>query len=104
MTVRNVLLRAAAGAALSVVAFAAAAQTNYPAPKDGSWVARDFKFHTGEVMPELRMAYRTVGEPTGEPVVVLHGTSGSGLGQLTPGYAGNLFGPGQALEIGRAHV
>ena len=106
MTVRNVILRAAAGAALSVVAFAALAQqpTNYPAPKEGSYVIKGFKFHTGEVLPELRMAYRTVGEPSGEPVVVLHGTSGSGLGQLTPGYAGNLFGPGQALDAGKYYI
>ena len=25
---------------------------NYPAPKEGDWVARDFRFHTGEVLPE----------------------------------------------------
>ena len=35
----------------------------YPAPKEGSWIARDFRFHTGEVMPELRLHYRTIGEP-----------------------------------------
>ena len=40
------------------------------------WTVRDFKFHTGEVLPELRIGYTTVGEPTGEPVVVLHGTTG----------------------------
>ena len=91
-------------AALFAQAGAAAAQTNYPAPREGTWVARDFRFHTGEVMPELRMHYRTVGEPTGEPVVVLHGTSGSGLGQLTPGYAGNLFGPGQALDASKYYI
>jgi homoserine O-acetyltransferase/O-succinyltransferase len=98
MKIRSVLFHATASVALCLIAFAAAAQTNYPAPKEGSWVAKDFKFHTGEVMPELRLAYRTVGEPTGEPVVVMHGTSGSGLSQLTPAYAGELFGPGQALD------
>ncbi len=59
------------------VATAALAQ-NYPAAKEGTWVARDFKFHTGEVMGEVKLAYRTVGEPIGEPVIVLHGTGGSG--------------------------
>ena len=63
--------------AVALIAFAAAAQ-NYPAPKEGSWIARDFKFHTGEMLAELRLHYRTIGEPSGEPVVVLHGTSGSG--------------------------
>ena len=51
---------------------------DYPAPKEGSWVARDFRFHTGEVLPELQLHYRTVGAPTGEPVLVLHGTAGTG--------------------------
>jgi homoserine O-acetyltransferase len=37
----------------------------YPAPKQGEWVARDFKFHTGEVMPELKLHYTTVGESSG---------------------------------------
>src|SRR5262245_22915848 len=70
----------------------------YPTPKEGVWIARDFRFHTGEVMPELRIHYTTVGEPSGEPVVILHGTSGSGTGMLTPAFAGELFGPGQALD------
>jgi homoserine O-acetyltransferase len=71
---------------------------NYPAPKQGDWVARDFRFHTGEVMPELRIHYTTIGEPSGEPVVILHGTSGSGTGLLSPTFAGELFGPGQVLD------
>ncbi len=104
MTIRNALWRAAASVALCLAATAAFAQASYPAPKEGTWIAKDFKFHTGYVMPELRMHYRTVGEPTGEPVVVIHGTSGSGLGQLTPGYAGQLFGPGQALDATKYYI
>ena len=38
----------------------------YPAPKEGAWVVRDFRFHTGEVLPELHVHYTTVGAPTGE--------------------------------------
>ena len=49
-------------------------------------------------MPELKLAYSTVGEPTGEPVLVLHGTNGSAESMLTPGFAGTLFGPGQPLD------
>ncbi len=69
----------------------------YPAPKEGSWTAKDFKFHTGDVM-DVRLHYRTIGEPTGMPVVVLHGTGGSGASMLTPGFAGELFGEGQPLD------
>jgi homoserine O-acetyltransferase/O-succinyltransferase len=77
---------------------------DYPAPKEGSWVARDFRFHTGEVLPELRLHYATVGAPTGEPVLILHGTTGSGAGMLTPVFGGELFGPGQPLDAGRYYI
>jgi homoserine O-acetyltransferase/O-succinyltransferase len=71
---------------------------DYPAPKQADWVARDFKFHTGEVMPELKLHYTTIGDPAGIPVVVLHGTGGSAANMLTPAFAGELFGPGQPLD------
>ena len=77
---------------------------DYPAPKEGAWVVRDFRFHTGEVLPELRLHYTTVGAPGGEPVLILHGTTGSGASMLTPAFAGELFGPGQPLDAGRYHV
>ena len=97
MTVFRSLIHAAAGAALSFVSFAAGA-ADYPAAKEATFVAKDFRFHTGEVLPEVRLHYRTVGEPSGEPVVVLHGTGGSGAGMLTPAFAGELFGEGQPLD------
>jgi homoserine O-acetyltransferase len=87
-------------ALMAVVAMAA----DYPAPREGSWIVRDFRFHTGEVLPELRLHYTTVGAPTGEPVVVLHGTTGSGAGLLTPTFAGELFGPGQPLDASRYYL
>jgi homoserine O-acetyltransferase len=77
---------------------------DYPAAKEGSWVLRDFRFHTGEVLPELRLHYTTVGAPSGQPVLILHGTTGSGSSMLTPTFAGELFGPGQPLDAGRYYV
>ena len=76
----------------------------YPAPTEGTWIARDFRFHTGEVMPELRLHYTTVGAAGGEPVLILHGTTGSGRGMLTPAFAGELFGPGQPLDATKYFV
>ena len=76
----------------------------YPAPVDGSWVVRDFNFHTGEVLPELRLDYTTIGDPKGEPVLVLHGTAGSARSLLTPRFAGELFGPGQPLDAAKYFV
>ncbi len=85
---------AVSAAFISSTAFAA----DYPAPKQGDWIAKDFRFHTGETMPELRLHYTTIGEPTGQPVLVLHGSGGSGASMLTPSFAGELFGPGQPLD------
>lgn len=103
MTVRGRLLRAALGAAITIIAFSANA-ADYPAPKEGDWTARDFRFHTGEIMPELRLHYTTVGEPSGEPVLILHGTTGSGASMLTPAFAGELFGAGQPLDASKYYI
>ncbi|HYI06552.1 MAG TPA: alpha/beta fold hydrolase [Reyranella sp.] len=97
MSILKPLLRAVAGAGLGLAAVVAVA-AEYPAPKEGTYVAKDFKLHTGEVLPEVKLHYRTIGEPSGEPVVVLHGTAGSGASMLTPAFAGELFGAGQPLD------
>ena len=76
----------------------------YPRAQEGSWIVRDFRFHSGECLPELRLHYTTVGAPTGEPVLILHGTVGSGGGFLTPRFAGELFGPGQPLDASRYYI
>jgi homoserine O-acetyltransferase/O-succinyltransferase len=78
----------------------AAVAADYPTPKTGEWVARDFRFHTGEVMPELRLHYTTVGDPSREPVLVLHGTTGSAGTMLTPAFAG----PPRRVEILHRHT
>src|ERR1700758_5535848 len=90
----------AASLLVSVTAMAA----DYPAPKQGDWVAKDFKFHTGETMPELKLHYTTVGAPTGQPVLVLHGSGGSAASMLTPAFAGEMFGPGQPLDAGKYYI
>ena len=100
---RLLLAFALAVAATLASAIGAVAQ-NYPAPKEGLWVARNFRFHTGEVMPELRIHYTTVGMSSGEPVLILHGTTGSGTGMLSPGFAGELFGPGQPLDASKYFI
>jgi homoserine O-acetyltransferase/O-succinyltransferase len=94
--------------AISVLVFllpsVAAAAADYPAPKQGDWIARGFKFHTGEVMPQLKLHYVTIGEPTGAPVLALHGTGGSAQGMLSPAFAGELFGPGQPLDATKYYI
>ncbi|RDJ25269.1 alpha/beta fold hydrolase [Bosea caraganae] len=95
--------RAAVAAILSFATFAASA-ADYPAPKRGTWVAKDFRFHTGEVMPELKLGYATIGDPSGEPVVILHGTAGSAASMLNPAFAGELFGAGQPLDAAKYFI
>ena len=77
---------------------------NYPAPVQSDWMVRDFRFHTGEVLPELRLHYVTIGAKTGEPVLVLHGTNGSSASFLTDAFAGELFGPGQPLDAAKHYI
>ena len=77
---------------------------DYAVPKDGDVVLRDFRFHTGEVMPELKVHYKTVGASTGEPVLMLHGTAGSAASLLVSPYAGELFGAGQPLDASRYFI
>jgi homoserine O-acetyltransferase len=74
------------------------------APQEGAWTASNFRFHTGEVLPELRLNYRTVGAPSGQPVLVLHGTTQSGAAMLAPTFGGELFGEGQPLDAKRYYI
>jgi homoserine O-acetyltransferase/O-succinyltransferase len=89
---------------LLILAASQSVAADMPAPKEGDWVVRDFRFHTGEVLPELRLHYTTLGAPSGEPVLILHGTTGSGAGMLSPAFGGELFGPGQPLDASRYYV
>ena len=82
-----------------------------PAPKEGDYVSRDFRFKSGETLAELRMHYATFGTPMRDAngrvtnaVLLLHGTSGTGEQFLAPQFAGVLFGPGQLLDITRYYV
>jgi len=92
------MLRQLAAAMVGALISAAVWAADYPAAKEGSAVLRDFRFHGGEVLPELKVHYRTIGAAGGEPVLVLHGTAGSGDSMLTPAFAGELFGAGQPLD------
>lgn len=97
------LARAAFSATLAFAAAAAFAQ-GHPGQKEGTYIARDFRFNTGETMAELRLHYTTLGNPAGEPVMLLHGTTGSGAGLLNPNFGGQLFGPGQALDAAKHFI
>ena len=103
MKLIDILTRAMASLAI-VLGTCPGVAADYPAPKGDSWVVRDFRFHNGEVLPELRLHYTTVGAATGEPVLILHGTTGSGAAMLTPAFAGELFRSGQPLDASRYYI
>ncbi|KQU53035.1 hypothetical protein ASG67_09295 [Sphingomonas sp. Leaf339] len=76
--------------------------------RDGRYDIRDFRFRSGETMPDLRIGYTMLGQPhrdaRGEidnAVMVLHGTGGTGRQFLSPQFADELYGPGQPLDIRR---
>jgi homoserine O-acetyltransferase len=97
------VLRHVLPAIFVATAFAAFA-ADYPAPKQGDFIARDFKFHTGEVIAELKLHYTTLGQPSGQPVLVLHGSGGSAASMLTRAFAGELFGAGEPLDASKYYI
>src|SRR5687768_18565273 len=69
-------------------------------------VLRDFRFASGERLTELKIHYATLGTPRRDSsgrivnaAMVLHGTGGSGRQFLQPQFAGELYGPGQPLDL-----
>jgi homoserine O-acetyltransferase len=77
----------------------------------GEYVAKDFKFGTGETLPELHLHYLTLGAPhrnaTGHvdnAVLLLHGTGGDRKTLFVPPFASVLFGPGQPLDITKYYL
>jgi len=83
---------------------ASLAPAAWPPVRTATWVARDFRFHTGETLPQVTIAYRTLGNPAGEPVMLLHGTTGNGGNWLSAAFAGEMFGPGQPLDASRYFI
>ena len=58
----------------------------------------------GAVMPQIRLIFTTVGVPSGYPVRLLPGTTGSARSMLGDGVAGALYGPGQPLDATRYYI
>src|SRR5947208_16923953 len=93
--------------ALSLSIFAASFElaADYPTPTEGDYVIRDFKFTSGETLPELHLHYRTLGKPekdaqgkTTNAVLIMHGTTGSGAQFIRPEFSGELVGKDEPLD------
>src|SRR5438045_7545390 len=90
---------------VSVLTASIACAADYPTPTEGDFTIRDFKFQSGETLPDLRIHYRTFGKPekdaqgkTTNAVLIMHGTTGSGAQFIRPEFAGELFGKDQPLD------
>ena len=81
-----------------------ATQPQYYMQKTDVWTAKDFAFHTGDVFPELRIGYTTLGDPAHEAVLILHGTTGSGAKMLGKDFGGELFLDGQVLDAHNYYI
>lgn len=78
---------------------------------DGTFTIRDFRFGTGETLPELRLHYLTLGAPhknaaghIDNAILLLHGTGGDAHSLLNPIFANELFGPGQPFDTTRYFI
>jgi homoserine O-acetyltransferase len=78
---------------------------------EADYVIKDFKFTSGEILPELRIHYRTYGTPIRNPqgvvtngVLIMHGTGGTGAQFTGRTFGGELFGPGQPLDTSRYFI
>jgi len=99
-------------AAVGAVAEAHAAAVVQSSPaREGDFVVRDFRFRSGETLPELHLHYLTLGQPARDAkgnitnaVLILHGTGGSGRQFMAPQFAGVLYGPGALLDTTRYYI
>ena len=89
----------------------AQAPPSYPNQKEADFIVKNFKFQSGETLPELKLHYAIVGTPhknaQGEidnAVLLLHGTTGTGKNFLSPAIGGQLFGPGQPLDASKYYL
>ena len=102
-------MRSADIACLILCTFAASAQTPHPSTwpiKENVYVIKNFRFGTGETLPELTLHYLTLGQPhhaadghVDNAILLLHGTGGDRYTLLNPVFADELFGPGQPFDI-----
>jgi homoserine O-acetyltransferase len=93
------------------VSIAAQTPTRQTMVTQGDYIVKDFKFKSGETLPELKLHYRTIGSPTKDAagvtrnaVLIMHGTGGSSAQFLSQQFANVLFGPGKLLDATKYFV
>jgi homoserine O-acetyltransferase len=84
---------------------------DYPPPVEEDFTTPNFRFASGETLPQLRIHYRTFGTPRRDAhgvvrnaVLILHGTGGTGGSLVRQEFAGELFAAGQPLDASRYFI
>jgi homoserine O-acetyltransferase/O-succinyltransferase len=82
----------------------------WPGQSEGEFIVKDFRFHVGKVLTELRLHYVTLGAPhrnsSGDidnAVLLLHTTGGDTTELLRPSFSA-LYGSGQPLDLNKFYV
>lgn len=84
--------------------------SDLPGYAEGDFEVKEFRFRTGDTLPSLKTHYVTLGTPNRDgdritnAVLLLHGTTGSGMQFLQPSFAGAMFGPGQPLDATKYYL
>jgi len=78
---------------------------SWPDYQEGDFVIQNYVFCSGEILPELKLHYRTLGTAKRNAagkiingVLLLQGNTGTGANWLRPSLADELFAPGQPLD------
>ncbi len=79
--------------------------TQWPNYHEADFILKNYRFASGEVLPELKLHYRTIGVPQRDAagkivngVLLLQGNTGTGANWLRPELADELFAPGEPLD------
>ena len=104
------MTRLALAAVFLLIPLGASAQS-YPAPVEGDFIAKNVTFASGESLPEVKIHYRTVGQPRKDAdgvvrngILILHGTGGTGTQFIGEGFASRLYGKGQLYDAERYFI
>src|SRR5262249_44070211 len=95
----------AVGIAFCIVAILPVQAADYPTPVTNDFIIKDFKFRSGETLPELDQHYMTIGTlargadgHARNAVLIMHGTTGAGTQFLRKEFADELYGKGEPLD------
>jgi homoserine O-acetyltransferase len=101
----RILAAAFSALALTMAGSAMAATPYAEQVTQGDYVVPNFTFKSGESLPNLKLHYRTLGQPKRDAqghvtnaMMVLHGTGGTGAQFLSPQFADELYGPWPAAR------